>query len=182
MNTLSGEQRAALIADLEKSRDDAIAAGEGLSAAQWTWKPSPESWSIGECLEHIAIVERLIVGRVERMIGAEATPDAAAPLADREASIASSARNREHKRQAPEFAKPSGKVASLEEFKGAFEPKRGQAIALIETTEAPLHALVEPHAALGPMTAHQWIWFLSGHCERHAAQAREVRTTPGFPH
>lgn len=44
-----------LIAELQASDQRAIALARGLSAEQLNWKPRPESWSVGQCLEHLCI-------------------------------------------------------------------------------------------------------------------------------
>lgn len=37
---------------------------EGLSDAQFSWRPGPNRWSIGECLNHLAITTGLMLERV----------------------------------------------------------------------------------------------------------------------
>jgi hypothetical protein len=181
MSTLTAEQRAALEAELERSRQVLMDAGRGLTATQWTWKPAPDRWSVAECLEHVAIVETLLSGRLARMVAAQADADAAARVAGREEVAQKAGASRETKRQAPEMARPSARFSSLEEFDAHFTPLRVQTIEFVRTSDAPLHALVEQHPAIGELSAHQWLWFLSSHCERHAAQAQEVRADPAFP-
>ncbi len=181
MSTLTAEQRAALEADLERSRQVLIEAGRGLTASQWTWKPAPDRWSVAECLEHVAIVETLLSGRLNRMVGAQVDEEAAARVVGREAAAQKAGTSREAKRQAPEMARPAARFGSVEEFDAHFTPLRVQTIEFVRTSDAPLHALVEAHPAIGELSAHQWLWFLSAHCERHAEQAKEVRADPAFP-
>jgi len=181
MSTLTSEQREALVADLERSHQLLIETASGLSPEQWNWKPAPDSWSVAECLDHVAIVEQMLNTRLARMAAAQADAEAAERVAGREGVATTAGRSRENKRQAPEMARPTARFATLAEFDAHFTPLRMQTIEFVRTTEAPLHALVEPHPALGELSAHQWIWFLSAHSERHAEQAQEVRKAPGFP-
>ena len=44
-----------LIAELQASDQRAIALARGLTTEQLNWKPRPESWSVGQCLEHLCI-------------------------------------------------------------------------------------------------------------------------------
>jgi len=44
-----------LIAELQAADQRAIALARGLSVEQLNWKPRPESWSVGQCLEHLCI-------------------------------------------------------------------------------------------------------------------------------
>ncbi len=39
----------------------------GLSEAQINWKPSEEKWSIGECLEHLAITHKLYTSQIKQL-------------------------------------------------------------------------------------------------------------------
>jgi uncharacterized damage-inducible protein DinB len=181
MDTLTPEQRSALTEELLRSRQLLLEAGAGLSAAQWNWKAGPERWSVAECLDHVAIVEKMLTGRMQRIAAAQPDAEARGRVAGREDFVVRGAKSRENKRQAPEMARPTARFGSLEEFDEHFAPLRQANIDFVNTTQAPLHALVEPHMALGEMSGHQWLWFLSAHCERHAAQAREVRATEGFP-
>ena len=49
---------------------------DGLTEAQWTFKPAPDRWSIAEVAEHIGISEGTILGLVQTQMltapGAEA--------------------------------------------------------------------------------------------------------------
>lgn len=44
-----------LIAELQAADQRAIALARGLTVEQLNWKPRPESWSVGQCLEHLCI-------------------------------------------------------------------------------------------------------------------------------
>jgi hypothetical protein len=179
MHTLTHDQRSALVVELERSQQLLLDAGRGLTPAQLAWKPAPDAWSIAECLEHVGVVEKLLGGRLQRMAAAEPVTDARLM---EDARVVNGGRSRENKRQAPEMAKPKGGTfTTLEEFETHFTPLRAQTIEFVRMTEAPLHALVEPHPAMGDLSGHQWLLFLSAHCERHAEQAREVRSAPNFP-
>ncbi|MEJ7615904.1 MAG: DinB family protein [Pyrinomonadaceae bacterium] len=48
----------------------------GLSARQLNWKPSPEQWSIGQCLDHLMntnkqyfpLIEKLVAGAAKKTV------------------------------------------------------------------------------------------------------------------
>lgn len=46
---------ARLRAELDDADTRATALAQGLSIAQLNWRPSPEAWSIGQCLDHLTI-------------------------------------------------------------------------------------------------------------------------------
>jgi len=54
---MTGEERAKALEWWEQSRQEFLAAIDGVSEAQWAWKPAPERWSLGEVAEHIVLAE-----------------------------------------------------------------------------------------------------------------------------
>lgn len=44
-----------LLDDLDAADRDAKAVAKGLTEAQGTWRPAPGSWSVAECLDHLAV-------------------------------------------------------------------------------------------------------------------------------
>lgn len=181
MHTLTADQRAALIGELERSHIALLNAARGLTSTQFIWKPAPDRWSVAETLEHVALVEGLFQGRLNRMSSAEPSGEAAERLAGKSEAVVQAGRNREIKRSAPGPAQPQGVFTTFEAFEAHFTPLRQRSITFVQTTDAPLHAVTEVHGALGELSGHQWLCLLAAHCERHTAQAHEVRATPGFP-
>jgi uncharacterized damage-inducible protein DinB len=57
-------ERAELIHYLDKTRDDLVAALADLSLAQLNFQISPQCWSIGGVVEHIALVEDAVITKV----------------------------------------------------------------------------------------------------------------------
>ena len=48
-----------LLSELEASDARAIALARQLTPEQLNWKPAPEQWSVGQCLEHLAIANEV---------------------------------------------------------------------------------------------------------------------------
>ena len=73
------QQRQEVIDQMTTVARDVDRLVEGLSESQFNWRPAPEKWSIGECLEHIATIlhvwtawregedEELLAGRVNAL-------------------------------------------------------------------------------------------------------------------
>lgn len=51
-----------------EAKEKVKSAFPGLSSVQLNWKPSPEKWCIGECLEHLVISDSCYFGDLERII------------------------------------------------------------------------------------------------------------------
>jgi hypothetical protein len=50
-----------LIAELQASDQRAIALARGLTVEQLNWKPQPDTWSVGQCLEHLCIAGEVYI-------------------------------------------------------------------------------------------------------------------------
>lgn len=53
-----------LLRELEASDARAIALVKPLTPEQLNWKPSPEKWSVGQCVEHLAISNEVYLGPI----------------------------------------------------------------------------------------------------------------------
>ena len=53
-------ERAEVIELLLKSEQEMLQAIDGLTDQQWTFKPTPERWSVGEVVEHIVLADALL--------------------------------------------------------------------------------------------------------------------------
>lgn len=56
-----------LIEDLRQISAEAKSIFGGLSAAQINWKPTAESWSIGQCFEHLIITNNLYFPNIQKV-------------------------------------------------------------------------------------------------------------------
>lgn len=72
----AANDRESAIKHLEMTRAKFLKSIDGLTEAQWTFKPAPDRWSIAEVAEHIGISEGTILGLVQTQMltapGAEA--------------------------------------------------------------------------------------------------------------
>ncbi len=68
--TLTGAERKYASDLLQKTKDDLLKKVKGLSAEQLSFKADANSWSVAECMEHIALAEKdlfeLAQNRLER--------------------------------------------------------------------------------------------------------------------
>lgn len=56
-----------VITELEKISEDAMAAFGNLSAEQINWKPSADSWSVGQCFEHLIKTNTLFYDELDQI-------------------------------------------------------------------------------------------------------------------
>lgn len=175
---LTRSERDQAMSHLHASRKLLADSVAGLSGAQLKYKTAPDRWSVADCVEHLALSEDLLFGRVQQLLSAPAG-DKRATIKDDQ--ILKMIASREQKVQAPEPLKPSGKFASATEALEAFNKSRYKTIAFVEKTQDELRARTSPFLNNTTMDAYQSLLMISAHTERHVAQINEVKADPKFP-
>ncbi|HMJ06951.1 MAG TPA: DinB family protein [Chthoniobacterales bacterium] len=179
--SLTTEERERAINYLKETQKNFLAAVDGVSDAQWKFKPAPERWSIAETAEHIATAEDFIWARVNEIMKAPANPERRAETQGKDKIILDKIPDRSHKAQAPEPLKPTGKFATREELVKHFQEVRAKEIAFLEGTKEDLRSHIADNPALDAMDAYQWVIFNGAHSKRHTAQIEEVKTAANYP-
>lgn len=175
----------------QKERNDAAAyfnetqhnletALKGLSDEQLKWKPNDSTWSVADCVEHIALSENNLFNWTMSTLKEPANPAKRSELKLTEDMIKKILTDRSFKVKTREGFIPTGQFGdawkSLEEFK----IKRAGHIAYIKETKDDLrnHFAELP---FGWVDSYQLLIFLSAHTQRHTLQIEEVKANPGFP-
>jgi DinB superfamily len=149
----------------------------GLSAAQWDFKPSHDTWSIAENLEHIVLIEKSIHGIIESMSHApEAAPEA--NRTEMDDFILNEIPKRSRKGKSLEHACPTHRWSGPEALQH-FIDSREQSNRLLVTRRLRGH--VVPHPLFGPWDGYQWLMAAASHGARHTAQICEVKASRSFP-
>jgi DinB superfamily len=169
---MAPEQEIEIIKTLEKSREDLHSAVEGIAEAEARTKPAEGRWSVLECLEHVATVERRFLGRLESAGWLESAIDP-----QREAGVLAMVTDRSQRRQAPDVVQPSGRFATLAEALADFDSTRAQVIQFAEARHTELRTLAAQHPLFGQVNGYELMLIIAGHACRHAAQIREARAT-----
>lgn len=172
----------AVAAHLEKSRALFLGAIAGLTPEQWAWKPAPERWSVGECAEHLARAEPFLRELAREAITQPVTAEELAKSHGKSATVLGFITDRSQRFNAPEGANPmtDGKVRTRAEVERDFNYDRGRTAELAFAT-ADLTAYAKKHFGFQELDLAGWLYFLSGHTERHTLQIEEVKATAGFP-
>ena len=177
---LSQKDRDAAIKYLESTRAKFLASIDGVSEAQWTFKPGPDRWSIAETAEHIAVSETTILQLVtERILKSPNVP--ADPARATDAKVIEVITDRSGKAQAPEMLKPTNRWPNKEALAKEFEAARARTIDYVRTTKDDLRGHAMAHPALQSIDGYQWVLLLAAHSARHTAQIEEVKAAAGYP-
>jgi len=167
------------LAQLDRTRAAVVEATQGLSESQWNFKPAPDRWSVREVVEHIALVEGMLLEHISKTVmqAPAGKPDRDYKSVDK--MVLTAIADRTQKAQAPEPARPTGRW-SPEECVDHFLKNRERTVGFLKSTPGMREHVVE--SPLGqPLDAYQWVLYISAHSERHTKQILEVKTDPNFP-
>ncbi len=177
---ITDEEREMAVAELAKTKERLTSTIAGLSEAQFNFKSAPESWSVAECVEHLAISESMMDGMLQGALKVAADPSKRDSVQITDEKLMGMISNRDQKAKAPEAFEPSGKFGSFEETVKEFTDKRDAHITYLKDTEDDLrnHYAKSP---FGTLDGLQVLLFMSGHTERHVAQMEEIIAHADFP-
>jgi hypothetical protein len=177
---MSDSERTYLLDQLEQSKKAMLASIDGLTEAQWKFKPAPAVWSVQECAEHIILAEGYIFSGSQQVLKTPAVERPANSNAEVDQKIVAGVQDRSKKATAPEPLVPGRKFATPTDAVRAFTEARNKTIAYVKSTQDDLRTHVGPGPA-GPMDSYQFLLLLASHSARHTAQIREVEANTGYP-
>lgn len=149
-----------------------------LSEAQLNWKPNDSTWSIAECVEHIALSETELFGWVKEVLKSPAAPDKKGTHTDEQ--ITAMVQSREKKVKTHGSLTPQKRFGNTNQALDEFKKRRAETLSYIETTNDNLrqHFAQTP---IGEADAYQILLFINAHALRHTAQIAELKNMQDFP-
>ena len=177
---MTKEERANALQWLEESRAEFLAAVDGLTEAQWKWKPAPDRWSVGEVAEHVVLAEAGQFANVKKCITATADPDWEAKSKGKTERLVAVLAPRLGRAQAAEAIVPKGAMTQAE-ARDRFLKLRAEIVKFTAETDAPLKQGIVDNSFFGPLNGCQWLIYAPLHTMRHDKQIAEVKATPGYP-
>ena len=166
---------------LPRRKDAQAGQRDGLSPAQWNFKPAPDRWSIAQIAEHILLSEDFLFDRARQMLKSPALP-ASTPRADRAQDERDYAQvtDRSRKFKSPPELQPPGRWPSPAALAQAFRQRRNRTIRYVETTQDDLRGHRSGSGA-DAQDAYEVLVMIAAHTERHLAQINEVKADPRYP-
>ena len=179
---MSADERKKVIDWLAESRTEFLAAIDGLTEEQWTWKPAPERWSVGEVAEHIVLAEAALFGNVTKATASPVNADWEQKTKGKTEFIVKVMSPRMGKAQAPEAIVPRGGMTAAQ-VREKFEAQRVEVVKFATETDEALkeHTVEHPFPIFGTLNAYQWLIYVPLHTMRHDKQIAEVKATAGYP-
>jgi hypothetical protein len=170
-------QTAAVLTALDKSREDLREAIESVPHARRAEMPAAGGWSVANVLEHLAIVEPRLAGRLAQLLAearAAGLPAISASTPSFTDADVSRYLDRARRIETGEASRPTSTL-SADDAWSALESARTKTRALvIDADGLSVESITLPHAVFGPLTMYQWLGFIAGHEGRHALQIREI--------
>ncbi|WP_276483005.1 DinB family protein [Paraflavitalea pollutisoli] len=180
-NPLTDKERKDAIDLLHSTQKELMDEIKGLSEAQLKYKPSPDRWSVEECVKHIVVTEGMLWQMTEAAIKQPANPEKRSEIKVTDEQAVKMVEDRSEKRKTSDQLKPENtKYATLAEALDAFKTGRTKLEDYIKTTNDDLrgHVMTMP---FGSVDSYQMLLFLAAHTNRHTQQIREVKADAGFP-
>ena len=154
---------------------------KGLSKAQWSFKESPDRWSINEIVEHIGIWELLLSARISTQLDSQPHPELIATAVPDSIKLGFIMEDKVH--HSADYTKPYTYTMpmGLNDLKSNITwvlKMRNESISFIETTKADLRAYFLPDSKTN---THGTFITLYGHTDCHLRQIRKVKQHPAYP-
>lgn len=178
--TLTKAERKLAVTEMNRTSDLLLNAIKGLSQAQLNFKSSPESWSVAECTEHIAISENNIFGMLEGTLKTDPDPSKRSDVKMTDEQVLAMIADRTNKVKTIKPFEPTGKYGSHEATVKEFLEKRKAHIEFVKNTKEDLRDRYQ-ELPFGTVDAFQILLFMSAHNERHVKQIEEVKANENFP-
>ncbi|HUF54245.1 MAG TPA: DinB family protein [Dehalococcoidia bacterium] len=149
---------------VQAAHDEMMAAIEGLSEEQASWRTADGEWSVLEAMAHLVTTKRTMAGLARTLAAGQRPPGA---------------------EQFEEMAAQDGQVmvspASLAEARQMAEEAHERWLAVIRALDTADTETRFKHYIFGAMNAREWSVFQAVHDGDHTPQMLRVRGAPGFP-
>jgi hypothetical protein len=156
---------------LTKAQTGLLSAADSVPAEEWTIRPSEEKWSAAELVAHLIMVERAVIGKADRV--AQKPPKRVSLLKRIHIPMAL-VESRWIRRKSPVPVEPD-MLRDKEEMLAELRTVRERSLAFLEETRGRnLGEYCWAHAALGTLSAYEWMQFIASHEVRHTKQMREI--------
>jgi hypothetical protein len=178
---LSIEERTYLIKTLTESHDAFLATIANLSITQLDFKPNSKSWSIAECVEHIALAELQFPKIVAEALQNRPAPENRKYIKINDSDIRSKMVDGKWKAKSPETFLPVSTFGNPALSIEAFTTQRIRTIQYVKDTQDDLRNHYWRHPLTGTIDLYQTLLLMSAHLERHINQIKTVQNHPNFP-
>ena len=160
-------------ANLEQARKALGAAIDRVPEHRRGERPAQDRWSVGEILEHLALVERrfaaIIALRISEALAAGLGPEQNRrdPLPP---NLQQMLRDRANRRNAPDAVQPTGQLDHAEAWKELERIRQELKATVAGADGLALSTVTHNHPVFGTLNVYQLLDFIAGHEMRHSRQ------------
>lgn len=164
-----------------KTIDNLRSSTVGLTKEQMHFKPSEESWSISQCMEHIVLTESMLFRMIKEHMEKPKNPERRGEIKFSDNEILEMAMDRNQKYKASETLIAKGKYDDPFMALSDFEKQRKDILSFAENTSLEdLRNRISDTPA-GASDVYQSLLFLVGHTARHTLQIEDIKANSNFP-
>ncbi len=174
---ISVKERELAITYLSETKAEFIKTVKQLSDAQLNFKVNDKTWSVAECIEHLAISEGVIFEWSQNALQKSATKG---EIAFPDSMLIQILTDRSQKSKTIGPLEPNGKYKSVRHALSDFTKQREDHIQYVKSTADPLRSSYFDFP-FGKGDAYQVILLLAAHTERHTKQIEEIISHKDFP-
>lgn len=172
---LKAGDRQRLLAHLEMTEGWLVSEVEGLSDAQLKFRMTPDSWSIMDVVEHLAVAEPQYW---TQLLDSLKAPAGAIKPEATDAGILWYGVDRTNRQRTGEARVPKGRYDKVDQSLAEFRKLRATMRDMAKTTDEDLRGRMLKD---GNMDVYQWYLMISTHSQRHILQIREIKANAGYP-
>jgi uncharacterized damage-inducible protein DinB len=171
-------EREFAISQLDQTRERLLQTLQGLSPDQLLYRPQPSCWSVAENVEHLIVVEKRLVGAIEKLL--QQPPDFLKRPSMSDQEVIQIIGTVAEPVQAPEQTLPTLRWPA-DDLSSEFEATRQRTRDFAGATMGDLRHHFITHLLFGDLDSYQWILLIGAHCNRHTVQSQRVKACPSFP-
>lgn len=176
---ITSEERRKLGTYLTETRERLLRLTQSLTPIQLIHKPAPNRWSVADNLEHVTVVESLVLDRVNQALQEAPDPSRQSAWHGRDEALIQSVENHADRLEAPELIQPARR--QYQELFQQLEAVRQRTCEFVAETSAELRGHYFAHPVYGELDCYQWLLTMGAHFERHRVQIEEILAAPRFP-
>lgn len=155
---------------------------EELNESQLAYKPSSESWSAGQILEHIVVTEKVLFEMFDKIMKQPPNAEKREGKQVENHELFDRMTDRTKKLKAPEFLHPQSKFKNASDALKIFSEQREGILNYIKgISEQDLRDRVTKSPIGETMDACRFLLYITGHCSRHTLQLEELKKEGAFP-
>ena len=172
---------------LHESETQYLALLAGVSDAQWSFKPAPDRWSVGECAEHILRSNEALYEAAKTAMSGERNPEWQEKTQGKAALLMQVMPNRRPGgaggATAPQEIRPNGELSRVEIVKRFRDLHQEIENYIDEHKDRELKAYTTEHPfpIFNTLSAYDWLIYVPLHTVRHSRQMIEVMESDGYP-